>query len=110
TLVLVLGFIVVTVGFRAAGYEAAFDYVDKNGAQAEVVYHMPALFGMNEYSAKTEGTMQPLAEMPAIINAKTLTTFTWSVITGIILYFLIRLISRRRIAELVKPLAVKANS
>lgn len=110
TLVLVLGFIVITVGFRAAGYEAAFDYVDKNGAQAEVVYHMPALFGMNEYSAKTEGTMQPLAEMPAIINAKTLTTFTWSVITGIILYFLIRLISRRRIAELVKPLAVKANS
>jgi cytochrome c-type biogenesis protein CcsB len=110
TLVLVLGFIVITVGFRAAGYEAAFDYVDKNGAQAEVVYHMPALFGMNEYSAKTEGTMQPFAEMPAIINAKTLTTFTWSVITGIILYFLIRLISRRRIAELVKPLAVKANS
>ncbi|MFC7365668.1 MULTISPECIES: c-type cytochrome biogenesis protein CcsB [Bhargavaea] len=110
TIVLVLGFIVITVGFRAAGYEAAFDYVDKNGAQAEVVYHMPALFGMNEYSPKTEGTMQPLAEMPAIINAKTLTTFTWSIIAGTILYFLIRLITRRRIAELVKPLAVKANS
>lgn len=110
TLVVVLGFIVITVGFRAAGYEAAFDYVDKNNMQAEVVYHMPPLFGMNEYSAKTEGVMEPLAEMPPIINAKTLTTFTWSVITGTILYFLIRLISRRRIAELVKPLAVKANS
>ncbi|WP_213423203.1 c-type cytochrome biogenesis protein CcsB [Bhargavaea massiliensis] len=110
TLVLVLGFIVISVGFRAAGYEATFDYVDKNGAPAEVVYHNPPLFGMNEYSAKTEGTMEPLAEMPPIINAKTLTTFTWSVIGGTILYFLIRLISRRRIAELVKPLAVKANS
>ncbi|KZE38088.1 cytochrome C biogenesis protein [Bhargavaea cecembensis] len=110
TLVVVLGFIVITVGFRAAGYEAAFDYVDKNDMQAEVVYHMPPLFGMNEYSAKTEGAMEPLAEMPPIINAKTLTTFTWSVIAGTILYFLIRLITRRRIAELVKPLAVKANS
>ena len=57
-----------------------------------MVYTYPPLFGMNEYDAVTPDAMTPLVEMPAIVNAKTLTTFVWSLVTGIVLYILIRLI------------------
>lgn len=110
TVIVVVGFIVVSTGFGATGYEAKFSYVDKNGMIMEAVYNNPPLFGMNQYEAQTEGTMEPLAEMPPIINAKTLTTFTWSVIAGTILYVLLRLVTRRRVAELLQPVAMKANS
>lgn len=110
TVVLVLGFVLSTTAFSVAGYETEFTYVDKNGQAAEITYNMPALFGMNEYQQVTDGTMKPLAEMPAIVNAKTLTTFVWSLLTGIILYILIRLIFRRPIAALLQPFAKKANS
>lgn len=110
TLILVVGFIVVSAGFGASGYEAKFTYVDKNDKPAEVVYHNPPLFGMNQYELQTEGAMEPIAEMPPIINAKTLTTFVWSIIAGSIIYVLIRLITRKRVAELLQPLAKKANS
>ena len=65
---------------------------------------------MNEYESLTPDVMTPLAEMPAIVNAKTLTTFVWSVLTGTIIYLLLRFILRRPVATLFQPLAKKANS
>ena len=62
------------------------------------------LFGMNEYKSLTPDVMTPLAEMPAIVNAKTLTTFVWSVLTGTVLYLLLRLILRRPVATLFSRL------
>ncbi|MBD7907011.1 c-type cytochrome biogenesis protein CcsB [Sporosarcina gallistercoris] len=110
TVVLVLGFVLSSTAFSIAGYESEFTYVDKNGKSLEITYNMPALFGMNDYEQVTAETMKPWAEMPAIVNAKTLTTFVWSLFTGIILYILIRLIFRRPIAALLQPFAKKANS
>lgn len=110
SVILFIGFIVSTVGFRLAGYEAAFNYVDKNEQVAQVVYNFPPLFGMNEYEALTEGAMKPWAEMPAIIDAQKLTTTTWSIIVGTILYLLLRLILRKPVVTLMKPFAKKANS
>ena len=107
--VLVVGFIVVTVIFRSMGYEAVFNYVDKNGAQHEIIYNVPAVFGMNEYVLLTEDVMEPIAEMPPVINAKKLTVVFWSFIVGSILYLLIRLITRRRILDLLHPLVRKVN-
>ena len=65
---------------------------------------------MNGYEAQTSEAMTPWAEMPAVINAKTLTTFVWSVGTGVVLYILLRLIFRKPIAALFQPFAKKANS
>ena len=107
--VLVVGFIVVTVIFRSMGYEAVFNYVDKNGAQHEIIYNVPAVFGMNEYVLLTEDVMEPIAEMPPVINAKKLTVVFWSFIVGSILYLLIRLITRRRILDMLHPLVRKVN-
>lgn len=108
--VLVLGFVIATSTFRVMGYEANFTYVDKNGAQQEITYNTPALFGMHQYELKTSGKMEPLAEMPAVVNAKKMTTVVWSVIVGTILYGLIRLILRKPISKTIQPLAKRANS
>ncbi|MEK4252900.1 c-type cytochrome biogenesis protein CcsB [Ureibacillus sp. FSL K6-2830] len=108
--VVVIGFVLVTITFRGMGYEAQFTYVNNNGMESEIVYNMPALFGMNESELKTEGVMKPLVEMPAIINAKKLTTVVWSFLVGTILYLLYRLIVRRPICELLHPLVKKVNS
>jgi len=109
SLVLVLGFVVASTYFTLTDYEANFAYVDKEGIDAEIEYKMPPIFGMNEYSALSEGAMTPLVEMPAIVNASKLTTVTWSVIIGTILYWLIRLIARKRIAALLKPFVKNVN-
>lgn len=110
TVVLVLGFVLSSTTFKLTGYEAHFTYIDKNQQPAKIEYNYPPLFGMHEYEAKTPGAMKPWAEMPPIVNAKTLTTFVWSVATGIILYLLLRLIFRKPIAALFQPFAKKANS
>ncbi|SOB94204.1 cytochrome c-type biogenesis protein CcsB [Ureibacillus xyleni] len=108
-IVLVVGFIVVTVIFRSMGYEAVFNYVDKNGAEQEIIYNMPAVFGMNDYVLLTDDVMEPIAEMPPVINAKKLTVVFWSFIAGSIIYLLIRLITRRRILAILHPLVPKIN-
>ncbi|WPK11781.1 c-type cytochrome biogenesis protein CcsB [Lysinibacillus louembei] len=127
SLVLVIGFIVSSVTFSAMGYSATYQYVDKEGRTGVVEYHNPALFGMNEYIevkavdpdakqkvyepvVEAEQSFQPLVEMPAIINAKKLTTVVYSVLFGTVIYLLIRLISRRSISEMVQPLVQKVNS
>ncbi|MCT6923693.1 c-type cytochrome biogenesis protein CcsB [Metasolibacillus sp.] len=127
SLVLVIGFIVSSITFSAMGYSATYQYIDKEGRTGVVEYHNPALFGMNEYIevkavdpdakqkvyepvVEAEQSFQPLVEMPAIINAKKLTTVVYSVLFGTVIYLLIRLISRRSISEMVQPLVQKVNS
>lgn len=110
SVILFVGFILSSAGFRMAGYEADFTYINKNEQVAQVTYTYPPLFGMNEYESLTEGAMEPWAEMPPIIDAQKLTTTVWSFIVGTIIYILIRLITRRPVAALMKPFAKKANS
>lgn len=108
--ILVLGFVVVTSIFNAMNYEADFTYVDKDGVQKEITYNTPALFGMHQSEAVTADKMEPLANMPAIVNAKKLTTVVWSILVGTILYGLIRLIIRKPIMAIIQPFAKRANS
>jgi cytochrome c-type biogenesis protein CcsB len=110
TIILVVGFILSSSAFAIMGYKAEFTFVDKNEMTSKIVYNNPPLFGMNEYESLTPDVMTPLAEMPAIVNAKTLTTFVWSVLTGIVLYLILRLIIRRPVATLFQPFAKKTNS
>ncbi|MFJ8235106.1 c-type cytochrome biogenesis protein CcsB [Ureibacillus sp. NPDC094379] len=108
-LVLVIGFVVSSITFKAMDYEAQFTYVDKDEFESEIVYHMPAVFGMNEFQSLTDDVMEPLVEMPPIINAKKLTTVFWSFLFGTVIYLLIRLITRKRISEMLQPLVQKVN-
>lgn len=109
SMVCVLGFIAVSVGFSAAGYEAKFNWVDKAGKSAVAEYHLPAITGPHEGEMVTEGKFKPLVEMPAIINAKKLNTVIWSLIGGSLLYGLIRLVTRKRVSASLQPLVRKIN-
>lgn len=109
-LILVVGFIVSTTIFSVAYEPVEYSYVDVEGAEQTIEYTKPALFGMNESTVITEGAMQPLIEMPALVNAKKLTTVVWSILIGSVLYLLLRLILRKRLAEVVQPFTKKTNS
>jgi cytochrome c-type biogenesis protein CcsB len=108
-LVVVVGFVVATSTFSAMGYESNYTYVDKEGTERQITYNMPPLFGMNEHKEVEEHGMSPLVEMPALINAKKLTTVVWSLLVGSILYLLIRLIARRRISAMFQPFVQRVN-
>lgn len=110
-LVATLGFVIVSTAFGLSGYEAKFAWVDKNGQAAEVDYHMPALVGPHkgELMKESAGRMEPLVEMPAIINAKKLNTVIWSLMAGAVLYAAFRLVLRKRIAAALKPLVKNVN-
>lgn len=109
-LVLVVGFVFSTVSFSIADYSAEYSYISKDETQHTIEYTMPALFGMNESVAITEGAFEPLAEMPPLVNAKKLTTVVWSILFGTVIYVLLRLILRKRIASVLQPLTKKSNS
>lgn len=108
--VLVLGFIAATTTFTLADYKAEFNYVNKEEQVLTMEYNVPPIFGMNESEAITENRMQPLMEMPPLVNAKKLSVVTWSVIFGTVLYILLRLIFRKRLAAVLQPFTKKANS
>lgn len=107
--VLVVGFMLATVLFKGFGYEANFTYIDTKDAESEITYNMPAVFGMNDYTLLTDDVMDPIFEMPAVINAKKLTTVFWSFVFGTVIYLIIRLVTRRSILEMLHPLVQKVN-
>ena len=108
-LVATIAFIIISSAFSLADYKADFAWVDKNDQEKELAYQLPALVGPHEGDLLTEGRFNPLVEMPAIVNAKKLNTILWTVITGTILYLLVRLIFRKRISMLLKPLVSRVN-
>ncbi|KGR84873.1 c-type cytochrome biogenesis protein CcsB [Lysinibacillus odysseyi] len=108
--VLVIGFVVATTAFRAAGYEASFEHVTQEGKTEVVEYHMPAIFGPNDYVALSEDRMTPFVEVPALFDASKMTTVVWSILFGSVLYVLIRLIARRSVTAMIQPLLKRVNS
>ncbi|GAB6256031.1 MULTISPECIES: c-type cytochrome biogenesis protein CcsB [Peribacillus] len=109
TLVCTLGFVIITSSFAAMGYKANFDWVDKNGVEVKQEFNLPALVGPNEGKLIETDRFEPLVDMPALINAKKLNTVIWSIGAGLVLYGLIRLIARKRVAALIKPIVKNVN-
>ena len=109
SLICVVGFIVTTTTFSSLEYKSSFNWIDKNGEQAELEYTMPALIGPHEGQELAKDKFEPIIEVPAIINAKKLNTVIWSIGVGFILYGLIRLIFRKRIGDLLKPFVKNIN-
>ncbi|NNV05702.1 c-type cytochrome biogenesis protein CcsB [Geobacillus sp. C56-T2] len=110
-LITTLGFVIVSTAFGLSGYEAKFTWVDKNKQPDEMIYELPALVGPHEGKLAKDSAdrMEPLLEMPAIINAKKLNTVLWSLMAGTVLYIALRLLLRKRIAAALKPLVKNVN-
>lgn len=104
SIVSVIAFIAVTSTFAISDYKANYTYINKSGVEEEMEYRMPALIGPHEWEVMEEGTFEPLIEVPAIIHAKKLNTVVWSLMAGVVLYLLLRLILRKPIGAALKPL------
>jgi cytochrome c-type biogenesis protein CcsB len=106
--IMLIGFIAVTFTFRALGYEAIYTQINpKNNQIEEVVYQIPAIFKPQQGEViKADpffGTSFTGFEAPGIfkgMNAgRKLNTVVWSIISGLLLYGLIRLIIRERLGR-----------
>lgn len=104
TIITIAGFILITYLFNALNYETTFSYINEYGQEDEIVYNMPAIVGPNEGEVITDGRMNPLFNLPAWLKAKDVNTLIWSLLTGVVLYWIIRLILRKPIGVALKPL------
>ncbi|MCU7556781.1 c-type cytochrome biogenesis protein CcsB [Macrococcus capreoli] len=118
---LVIAFIITTIIMKGiVHYQEDYYYIDKNGKETIAEYHLPGLVTFDESKAvvKVKGTKQDYQEvkrfstgiqLPPVINAQKLNTVLWSIIIGTIFYGLLRLILRRTIFSIVKPLTNKVS-
>ncbi|QYR19946.1 c-type cytochrome biogenesis protein CcsB [Paenibacillus sp. sptzw28] len=118
--VIMVAFIVTVFGFRGMGYEAKFTQetvsVDSQGTEststADVDYSMPPIFkpynsqvvSMDTFLGMKDAPLETPHWMKGVDAARKLNTIVWSIIGGLVLYGLIRLIIRRPIASVIHPL------
>ena len=117
--IVIFTFMIMMIVMRGiVNYEADFFYVNQQGEEEVVTYNLPSLvnyddaipvknIGGNEYDKDDHFTTG--IELPPIIKAHSLNTVIWAVGVGLIIYGLLRLIARRRLYTLFKPLANKAD-
>lgn len=117
--VIVVTFIFTTIIMNGiVGYQDDYFYVDKQGNEQVAEYHLPALvvfrdaipvehIGDNSYEETTHAITG--VELPPIINSQSLNTVIWSIILGLIVYGVVRLILRKRIITLLRPWTKRAN-
>jgi cytochrome c-type biogenesis protein CcsB len=104
SLLSLVGFILMGSIFNAMNYEVNFSYVDENGLEADMTYTLPALIGPNEGEVLTAGVMSPFFNAPAFIVANDLNTVVWSLLSGLALYWVLRLLLRKRIGGAIQPI------
>lgn len=104
-----LVYVILSTGFNLADYQAEFSYINENGAEAEITYSFPPIIGPNEGELISEQGMNPLVSAPAIIESADLNTVLWSMTTGLIMYWLIRLVFKKPTGAIVQPLLKKIN-
>ncbi|WP_101844126.1 c-type cytochrome biogenesis protein CcsB [Halobacillus sp. Marseille-P3879] len=107
-----LAFIIISSAFSAFNYEANFE-APVEGQTAEVTYEMPAIAGPYNGELLTADVMSPLIQAPewmrGVDAAIKFNTMIWSLLGGLILYGLLRLLFRKRIGSALQPLLKKAN-
>ena len=108
--VLVVGFALATLTFKAIGYESKFAYVNNIDKEVTETYTMPPIFGYTKVDQADESKMKPLITLPNIIDSRKATTLVWSVLFGVVLYGLYRLIVRKSISATIQPLVKRVNS
>ncbi|WP_033543867.1 c-type cytochrome biogenesis protein CcsB [Planococcus sp. CAU13] len=116
-LVVVVGFILITSAFRTVDYSASYQFENQQGESQVYEYTLPAIVVPNgsETVEEISGAYQPashyagLLEIPNSIEAQKLNSVLWSFLAGTVLYVLIRLLTRKKIAELLQPFTNKVN-
>jgi ABC-type transport system involved in cytochrome c biogenesis permease subunit len=114
-----VAFVITVFAFKGMGYEAKFvsevTKIDQNGQEyvekSNVDYVLPPIVKPFNSTAESMqpflGISEPLFEAPSWMNGinagRKLNTFIWSLIAGLILYVLLRLILRKQIGAAIQP-------
>ncbi|MFJ7933082.1 c-type cytochrome biogenesis protein CcsB [Sporosarcina sp. NPDC096371] len=110
----VLGFITMTSTFSVMGYTKSLQFENRTSEMEVYTYKLPAITVPTNAIVveSTEGTnpQSGLIEIPNTIHSQKLNTIIWSFLAGTILYMLIRLVTRRKIIALLKPLTSKVHA
>ncbi|HLR42273.1 MAG TPA: c-type cytochrome biogenesis protein CcsB [Pseudogracilibacillus sp.] len=106
---LALGFVIITTTFNAMDYEVVF--TSEQGQ--EMKYHLPAITGPQGYVMETADKFEPLFGAPTWMQGqdapKKFNTLIWSFIIGTVLYGIVRLLLRKRIAAWIQPFLKSVN-
>lgn len=109
TVVATLMYVILGFSFGLADYQADFAYINENGFEDEMAYSFPPLVGPNEGELISEQGMTPLVNTPAILQSNDVNTVLWSLVSGLIVYWAIRLIFKKPTGAIVQPLLKKLN-
>src|SRR5699024_6561238 len=111
TLVVVIGYVSVTMGFGFADYEAQFQ-VNENGQTMN--YRLPAITGPKGGELVTEGVMSPYFDTPTWMQGQDapvkFNTVIWSFLAGFAYYFIYLILFRKRMGAVLQPLVKKAKA
>src|SRR5690625_3012716 len=103
TLVVFVGFVITTVTFNLMDYEATFEL---NEGEATIEYHMPPISGPTD-ATLTSDHMEPIMTTQGWMQGadadRKFNTLIWSLLAGVIIYILLRLILRKRIGAALQP-------
>lgn len=108
-----LGFVFASLLFGTMDQQTVFSWINEKDEQAELVYEMPALVGPNNGELVTKDAFGPLVEAPSWMNGeeapRKFNTLIWSLVGGLVIYGLLRLVLRKRIAAAIQPMLKNVN-
>lgn len=118
-LVVVVGFIATTSTFGAMDYNKDLQF-ENHESEIEVSnYKLPTIIvpkdsdvvqSVDANSYEVVNQKNGMLEIPNSIDALQLNTIIWSFLVGTVLYLLIRLLTKRKVISLLKPLTHKVNA
>lgn len=109
SLLSVAAFVILSFSFRAVDFETTFTWTERNGQEAQLVYELPAFIGPHEGEIVSGNDFGPLLSAPSIIDAGKLNTLVLSLMGGLLLYGLLRLVFQKRIAAVIQPALKNVN-
>ncbi|MFD1018536.1 c-type cytochrome biogenesis protein CcsB [Thalassobacillus hwangdonensis] len=106
-----VGFVVVNYGFGFMDYQAQIE-APVDGNMTTIEYQLPPLVGPQDGELVSDG-MQPLTTAPEFMRGegapRKLNTLLWSLLSGLVLYGIARLILRKRVAAAIQPKLKNTN-
>lgn len=108
-LIVTIGFIGASSVFNFTTEEVSVQFENAQGKVEKATYTMVPLV-VNEGAVKDNGESVGVLEIPNAIDAQKLNTIVWSFIVGSVLYSVIRLLTRKKIIVLLKPLTNRVNA
>ncbi len=107
TVLILVGFIILSFLFSAIGYEVSFEYINERGEEQTITYTLPAIAGPHEGEQITAERMQPIISTPSWMQGvdapRKFNTMIWSVLGGLVLYVGLRLLIRKRLGAAMQP-------